>query len=125
VLVLNLSVEKVKQSLKRTAYYTHSKTGNLYSHYGCAIPVEYPDTFTFDMSFIAHDSENKEVEVVVYKRGGTLFYIPSGSPDLSENTHVKVLYQRGDKFWLRSDYAWGELVTIGGREVPRFVIVKN
>lgn len=112
--------EQVKAILKSVGSYVHSKTGNIYTHYGVVIPLEFPDQIEAEVFFEAYDSENKDVVVKVYKGATGLFYIPSENPDFTDNGELKVLYCRGDCFWMRTETMFHEVVEVNGIKTPRF-----
>lgn len=101
--------------------YLHNKTGNTYTVIGLAFS-RFQDTEEIPNfhHVIAHCSENKDVEVKVYKRGNIFWYVSDSEPALFENTKTKVLYERNGVYWLRSVTDFEKPVDINGILTPRF-----
>jgi hypothetical protein len=116
----NIGPERIKNLIRTTGDFLHVKSNNTYTQYGFATPEEFPSDIIANERFIARDSEDKDLEVVCYIRGNSVFFIPSDNPKLFGNTDLKVLYERNGIFWLRSVGAFEELVEINGVQVPRF-----
>lgn len=106
--------------------YVHSKTGNIYQVLDMAFSrFQDGDDVPTDHHLIAHCSENKDVQVKVYKQGNIYWYVNETSSALHENNKTKVLYERDGVYWLRSVNDFNKVVDINGIQTPRFVKHSN